>query len=574
MRGLLLSRGCGTVAATAINRVRRMPLRASLVFLGLAAAAAASAETTLLVDARIHTLDESRPLVEAMAWDAEGRLLALGEAEALREQYRGAREIALGGQTVVPGLIDAHGHLMNLGHALLRANLMGATSKAEIMERLKAHARDLPQGAWLLGRGWDQTLWPEAEFPTAADLDAHFPDRPVWLERVDGHAGWGNSLALAASKRELSGDWQPEGGRILRDAAGQPTGVFIDSAERFIVGEIPAPSAEVDALALERALAEAVKFGLTGVHDAGVSLKQLALYRRFADSGRLPLRIHAMANGDAEALDALCAMGHYRHPSGRLQMRTVKLYIDGALGSRGAALLADYSDEPGNRGLLFAEPPAFEKILRKAHDCGAQVAAHAIGDRGNRVVLDGMQRVLGEAAASDHRWRIEHAQVVALSDIPRFAQLGVIASMQPTHATSDMRWAQARLGEDRLAGAYAWRRMKESGAVLALGSDFPVEAVDPVLGLHAAATRQDARGWPEGGWIASQKLSLMEALRGFTLDAARAGFAETEVGSLEPGKRADFVVLSRPLEDLAPADILDLRVQSTWVDGERVYPAR
>jgi hypothetical protein len=223
---------------------------------------------------------------------------------------------------------------------------------------------------------------------------------------------------------------------------------------------------------------------------------------------------------------------------------------------------------------LFAEPPAFEKILRKAHDCGAQVAAHAIGDRGNRVVLDGMQRVLGEASASDHRWRIEHAQVVALSDIPRFAQLGVIASMQPTHATSDMRWAQARLGEDRLAGAYAWRRMKEAGALLALGSDFPVELVDPVLGLHAAATRQDARGWPEGGWIASQKLSLMEALRGFTLDAARAGFAETEVGSLEAGKRADFVVLSRALEDLAPADILDLRVQSTWIDGERVYPVR
>lgn len=551
-----------------------MSIRAPFLLLGLIAAGSAAAAPTLLVDARIHTLDPAAPQAEAMAWDEDGRLLALGTQAGLRERFRGAREVSLGGQTVVPGLIDAHGHLMNLGHALLRANLMGASSKAEIVERLRQHAQDLPPGAWLLGRGWDQTLWPEAEFPTAADLDAHFPDRPVWLERVDGHAGWGNSLALAASTRDLSGDWQPEGGRILRDDQGQATGVFIDSAEQFIVEAIPAPSEEVDALALERALAEAARFGLTGVHDAGVSLKQLALYRRFADSGRLPLRIHAMANGDAEALDALCAMGHYRHSSGRLQMRSVKLYIDGALGSRGAALLEDYSDEPGNRGLLFAEPPAFEKILAKAHACGVQVAAHAIGDRGNRVVLDGMQRVLGEKRGDDHRWRIEHAQVVALGDIPRFAQLGVIASMQPTHATSDMRWAQARLGEDRLAGAYAWRRMKEAGALLALGSDFPVEAVDPVLGLHAAATRQDARGWPEGGWIASQKLDLMEALRGFTLDAAHAGFAESEVGSLEVGKRADFVVLSRPLEDLAPASILDLKVESTWVDGVRVYPAR
>lgn len=551
-----------------------MSIRAPFLLLGLIAAGSAYAAPTLLVDARIHTLDPAAPQAEAMAWGEDGRLLALGTKVELRERFRGAREVSLGGQTVIPGLIDAHGHLMNLGHALLRANLMGASSKGEIVERLRQHAQDLPPGAWLLGRGWDQTLWPEAEFPTAADLDAHFPDRPVWLERVDGHAGWGNSLALAATTRDLSGDWQPDGGRILRDDQGQATGVFIDSAEQFIVEAIPAPSDEVDALALERALAESARFGLTGVHDAGVSLKQLALYRRFADSGRLPLRIHAMANGDAEALDALCAMGHYRHPSGRLQMRSVKLYIDGALGSRGAALLEDYSDEPGNRGLLFAEPPAFEKILAKAHACGVQVAAHAIGDRGNRVVLDGMQRVLGEARGDDHRWRIEHAQVVALGDVPRFAQLGVIASMQPTHATSDMRWAQARLGEDRLAGAYAWRRMKEAGALLALGSDFPVEAVDPVLGLHAAATRQDARGWPEGGWIASQKLDLMEALRGFTLDAARAGFAESEVGSLEVGKRADFVVLSRPLEDLAPASILELKVESTWVDGERVYPTR
>jgi hypothetical protein len=548
----------------------------ALVAIALAACLPVFAqEHTLLGAARIHTGSETVPIAEAMVWDADGRIVAVGVESELVRQFPRARRMDMGGQTVVPGLIDAHGHLMNLGHALLRANLVGAASKADIIERLQAHAADLPAGEWLLGRGWDQTLWPEAEFPTAADLDVHFPDRPVWLERVDGHATWGNSLALKSASRDLSGDWQPDGGRILRDADGKPTGVFIDAAETLVSGAIPAPSMDLDVLALERALAEAVKFGLTGVHDAGVSLRQLALYRRFADSGRLPIRVYAMANGDAEALDALCAMGLYRHPGGRLQMRTVKLYIDGALGSRGAALIEDYSDEPGNRGLLLTEPSAFERTLQKARDCGVQVAAHAIGDRGNRMVLDGFQRALGtDAGTADHRWRIEHAQVVNLADIPRFAQMGVIASMQPTHATSDMRWAQARLGKDRLAGAYAWRRMKDAGVALALGSDFPVEAVDPVLGLHAAATRQDARGWPEGGWLASQKLEVAEALRGFSLDAARAGFAEQEIGSLEVGKRADFVILSQALEGLAPPAVLNLRVQSTWVDGAQMYPAR
>jgi predicted amidohydrolase YtcJ len=538
----------------------------------LASTLASAQAQTILVDARILPRADAADTVEAMAWDGAGRILALGTADEIRGRFPAAQVIGVGGRTVVPGLIDAHGHLLNLGHALLRADLVGARSKAEVLDRLRAHAADLPADAWLLGRGWDQTLWPGGEFPTAADLDAQFPDRPVWLERIDGHAAWGNSAALAKATRALQGDWQPDGGRILRDAEGRPTGVFIDAAENLVSAAIPAPGEEEQAIALEKALAQAVRLGLTGVHDAGVSLKQLALYRRFADAGRLPLRIHAMADGDAAALDALCAMGHYRHPSGRLQMRTVKLYIDGALGSRGAALIEDYSDEPGNRGLLFSEPPDFERVLAKARECGVQVAAHAIGDRGNRVVLDAMQQVLGPAAKSDHRWRIEHAQVVDLDDLPRFAALGVIASMQPTHATSDMRWAKDRLGTERLAGAYAWRRFEDSGARLALGSDFPVESADPLLGLHAAATRQDARGWPEGGWLAEQRLTTAEALRGFTLDAAFAGFAESEVGSLEPGKRADFTVLSKSIDQLPPAQILEAQVEATYVDGKRVFP--
>lgn len=524
----------------------------------------------VLVNARIHTLDPAQPLATAMAWDAGGRIVAI--AQEAGDIPRGAtmQVIDAGGRDVVPGLIDAHGHLMNLGLALMRADLTGTTSKDDILVRLRAFAADLPDGAWLLGRGWDQNDWPQKEFPTAADLDAAFPDRPVWLERVDGHAGWGNSAALGAADTRLDGDWQPDGGRILR-TLGKPTGIFVDEAMKLVEGTIPPPGDAEYAEALERALATAVRFGLTGVHDAGVSLDQLRLYRQFADSGRLPLRIYAMADGDQQALAALCAMGRYRHAGGRLEMRAVKLYIDGALGSRGAAMLADYSDEPGHRGLLLTDPAAFEIAVRKAKGCGLQAASHAIGDRGNRLVLDTYARVLGDDAKSDHRWRVEHAQVIALDDIPRFAALGVIASMQPTHATSDMPWAQDRIGPNRIDGAYAWQRLLKSGARLALGSDFPVEQVDPMLGLHAAVTRADADGKPRGGWLADQRLSAAEALRGFTLDAAYAGFGEREVGSLEVGKRADFVLLSGDVL-AGPADALaGTRVLATYVDGVPVY---
>ena len=540
-----------------------------LLFLPLLAGAAGE---RVLVNARIHTMDPQRPLAQAMAWDADGVLLALGDA-GLAERHPQATRIDARGRSVVPGLIDAHAHLMGLGLALMRADLVGANSKLEVMERLRSFARELPPDAWLLGRGWDQNDWPEKAFPTAAELDAVFPDRPVWLERIDGHAGWANTAAMRAAGGDLSGEWQPDGGRILRDGDGRPVGIFVDTAMALVEQAVPAPGAALHAEALERALAEAVRHGLTGVHDAGVSLEQLALYRRLADAGRLPLRVYAMADGDAAALTALCAMGLYQHPSGRLAMRSVKLYADGALGSRGAALLADYSDEPGHRGLLVTEPDALRRAAEKARRCGVQVATHAIGDRGNRVVLDTYAAVLGQAAGSDHRWRIEHAQVVALEDIPRFATLGVVASMQPTHATSDMPWAQQRVGAERIRGAYAWQRFRDAGVRLALGSDFPVEQVDPMLGLYAAVTRQDATGAPAGGWLAGQRLTPEQALRGFTLDAAWAGFAEDRVGSLSPGKRADFVLLDRDPLAAEPAQLDEVRVLATYVDGQPVYQA-
>lgn len=523
---------------------------------------------------RIYTSDTEVPQAEAIAWDESGKLLAVGSADALEKQFPKARRISLPQATLVPGLIDAHGHVMGLGWSLLQANLAGTGSKQEILAKLREFEKTLAPGAWLTGSGWDQNDWPEKAFPTVADLDAAFPDRPVWLERIDGHAGWANSAALkiAAQKEPklLSPDWHPDGGRIER-ANGKPSGVLVDGAMYLVSGAIPAPDDATRERALSAALDAAVRNGLTGVHDMGVSREDLALMRRFADAGKLPLRIDAYADGDGKALADLCEHGLYRHPGGRLEMRGVKLYADGALGSRGAALLEDYSDDHGNRGLLLTEPAALEAAMRKAKRCDVQVATHAIGDRGNRIVIDAYEKVLGAQARSDHRWRIEHSQVVSLDDIPRFAQLGVIASMQPTHATSDMPWAEERLGGQRILGAYAWQRFLASGAKLALGSDFPVESVDPRLGLYAAVNRQDRAGQPPGGWKPDQKLSLVEALRGFTADAAFAGGDEGSVGRLVPGLRADFVVLKHDPFGVPEAELDELQIESTWVDGKAVY---
>ena len=537
---------------------------------------ALAAEVTVLSAARIHTMDAAQPQAEAMAFDADGRILALGERETLLANYPDAQSLDVGDATVVPGLIDAHGHVAGLGLTQMRADLVGATSKDDVLARLRAFAADLPEGAWLLGRGWDQNDWPERTFPTAADLDVAFPDRPVWLTRVDGHAGWANTAAMGAVDQDTrarltQGDWQPDGGRIVRDAQGRATGIFVDGAMALLDSAMP----EMDAATAQRTLAlgmqMAVEHGLTGVHDAGVSLQQLRGYQALADRGEMPLRVYAMADGDSAALAWLCENGVYAHPGGRLQMRAVKLYIDGALGSRGAAMTEDYSDDAGNRGLLLMSPEQMVEVAARAKDCGVQVATHAIGDRGNKVVLDAYEQVLGDDSASDHRWRIEHAQILTGADIPRFAQLGVIASMQPTHATSDMPWAADRVGSERIQWAYAWRKLRDAGGRLALGSDFPVESVDPRLGLYAAATRTDAKGSPVGGWMPQEKLTGWEALRGFTVDAAWAGFDEGETGHLAVGRRADFVVLGQDPLAVDPAQLDELDVLATYVDGEAVY---
>lgn len=551
----------------------------AVLFAGSVFAPAYASDVQLLTAKRIHTSDPQHPAATAMAWDTAGRLLAVGDAKDLAARYPDAHRIDAGNATVIPGLIDAHGHVMGLGMSLMQADLVGATSKDEVMERLRAFEKTLAPGDWLLGRGWDQNDWPQTAFPAAADLDAVFPERPVWLTRVDGHAGWANTAALRAlaaspAGKVMLGSGKIDGGKVIADGNGKPSGVLVDGAMEPMNAVLPEAGAAHQEQALGRALALLASVGLTGVHDMGVSRQTLALYKQFADAGRLTLRIDAYADGDNEALADLCKGGLYRHAGGRLEMHGVKLYIDGALGSRGASLLADYSDEPGNRGLLVTGPDAFEEIVNKAKRCSVQVATHAIGDRGNRLVLDTYERVLGDAAKTDIRWRVEHAQIVAPEDLGRFAELGVIASMQPIHATSDMPWAHERVGEVRLAGAYAWRDLLDTGAHLAFGSDFPVESPDPRLGLYAAVTRQDRDGHPPGGWLPTQRMTAAEALRGFTADAAWAGFDESQVGRLVPGLHADFVILAADPLTVSASEIDDLKIHSTWVDGKAVYEAK
>lgn len=529
--------------------------------------------TTVLVNAKVHTMNQWHPNATAMAWDDSGKLLAVGETADIVKRYPDARSVDAQGAAVVPGLIDAHGHMLDLGRSLVLADLVGATSLTDAMSRLKAYAAKHPGDGWLVGGGWDQNDWPEEHFPTAADLDKAFPNRPVYLDRIDGHAAWVNSAAMKQAKMNLDGDWQPEGGHIVR-VKGKATGILVDGAAGLVAQAIPALTMAQKRAAYKAAMDKVVSVGLTGVGDASISLANFKVLQAMGEDGEIPLRLYEFAH-DQPALDWLCSEdGRWQDPSGHLQMRTVKLFMDGALGSRGAALLEDYSDDPGNRGFYTTSPKDYLAAVKQAHGCGIQVATHAIGDRGNRHVLDVYEKVLGaEATTTDHRWRVEHAQILEVSDIPRFARLHLIASMQPTHATSDMPWAEKRLGKSRLKGAYAWQRFIHAGVPLAFGSDFPVERANPMLGLYAAVTRQDLKGQPPGGWLPGQRVSRQQALAGFTTGAAYAQFMENEVGMLKPGMKADFVILDGDPMTVPVRQIADIKPLSTWVDGKAVYRA-
>jgi len=541
---------------------------------------AQAAPDLVLVNARIYTVDNAHPRATALAIRG-GRVLFVGsDAEARALSGGSSQVIDLHGATVLPGFTDAHAHLLGLGNLLQRVNLAGSASYDEVIARVKTWAKDVKPGEWIQGRGWDQNRWPTKEFPTHEALSRAFPENPVVLDRVDGHASLANASAMrAAGVTAATPD--PAGGRIVRLPSGELSGVFVDNAKALINRAIPAPTRENTRKAILAAIAEANKWGLTGVHDAGESAETVGIFEELARAGNYDLRNYVMLSDPGEPGSAEARRNPYiqRGPQsalydGHLWIRAIKLYADGALGSRGAALLAPYSDEPGNVGLLVSKPEHIEGWAELALQRGFQVNVHAIGDRGNRVVLDAFETALRKYPKADHRFRIEHAQVLSQQDIPRFARLGVIPSMQATHQTSDMRWAEARVGPERIRGAYAWRSLLNTGVVIPNGTDFPVEEVNPLLTFHAAVTRQDPTSWPAGGWFPEQKMTRQEALRSMTIWPAYAGFQESMLGSLTPGKYADFVVLDRDIMEVPDTEILSARVVSTWIGGKRVYEAK
>lgn len=474
------------------------------------------------------------------------------------------------GKTLIPGLIDAHGHILSYGLSLLRADLVNSSSEQDAINKTLAYAKANAGLTWIQGRGWNQTQWPSNAFPSAKSLDKAFPDQPVWLKRVDGHAGWANSKAMALAgitKATLS----PEGGDIIRDENGEPTGVFIDNAMALIDNGIAPLTMKQQKQVLVKAMDSLASYGLTSVHDAGIDSNNITAFKELSQAGEMSIRINAMLYLPSNNWQQTLAAGQYQSNDDMFTFNSVKIQADGALGSRGAALIEDYSDHPGHKGLLLNTPKEFEYLVKTAMQQGFQVNSHAIGDNANKLVLDTYEKQIKASKSKQLRHRVEHAQVLRLADIPRFAELDIIASMQATHATSDKNMAQDRLGKERILGAYAWRKLLNANAVIAAGSDFPVESPNPFYGLHASITRQDHNNSPQGGWFAEEKMTPLEAFRSFTVDAAYSGHQEKIIGSLATGKKADFVLLEQNLFEMPEQDIWQMAVEKTWVNGKLVY---
>jgi predicted amidohydrolase YtcJ len=554
---------------------RRMHLKsfaaAALALLLFAAGGVAARADVLVDNVNGYTIDKDGRLVRfaALLVGDDGKVEQLygrGERKPDHPRFRFDGK----GRTLVPGLIDAHGHVMELGLGALQLDLSDTHSLAEAQARIRAYAAANPTPLWIVGRGWNQESWSLGRFPTAAELDAAVADRPVWLSRVDGHAAWANSAALREAKVDARTP-SPAGGRIEK-TAGKPSGIFVDSAQQLIDKVVPPPLPLVRDQALAKAQQILLGFGVTATADMGTNLEDWLVMRRAGDAGLLKVRIMSYGLG----VDSALAIGGTRPTpwlyGDRLRLVGVKLYADGALGSRGAWLKAPYKDKPDQRGLPFHSDTEIRNLMSRAAMDNFQVAVHAIGDAANAQILGAIEE-LADTYKGDRRWRIEHAQIVDPADLPRFGRNGIVASMQPTHETSDWRMAEARMGAERLGGAYAWRSMIANGAPLAFGSDYPVESPNPFPGLAAAISRQDAQGQPAGGWQPEQRLTLEQALAAFTRTAAYAGFAEDRLGSLERGHYADFVFLDRDIfAGATPQQIRETKVVETWMNGARVWP--
>ena len=542
----------------------RVPMKTSLIALTALLAASPATADTLVDHANIVQVGADGKLQHftGVLIGDDGRVKRLLRGEKMK--LANTKVVDAGGRTMLPGLIDAHGHVMGLGFAALQLDLTGSKSLAELQQRLAAYARANPGGGWIRGGGWNQEMWADKKFPTSADLDAVVSDRPVWLDRVDGHAAVGNKAALAAAGITAATP-SPADGRI-------ENGLFVDRAMGLVESKIPAPSDAMLDAALAKAQQAMLSNGLTGAADMGTDAGGWAAMNRAGVAGTLKVRIMSYASGipGMKAINGGKPSGWLY--DGRLRVAGVKLYADGALGSRGAWLKAPYSDKPETRGLRFMTDA---EMLAKANEAAAngyQVATHAIGDAANAQVI-GTYEQLTKRFGAARRWRIEHLQIADPADLKRLKPAGIIASMQPTHQTSDRTMAEARLGAARLKGAYAWRTIEKMDVRLAFGSDFPVESPNPFPGLSAAISRQDPSGHPPGGWRPEERVSFATALGGFTRGAAYAGFAEQQIGSLDPGHYADFIIVDRDVEKVDQKALAATKVLETWVAGKKMFSA-
>jgi predicted amidohydrolase YtcJ len=540
------------------------------LFLATLSPAIAIAKTTLITNIQGYTINgQNLESFSAIAFTDD----KIDKIYSAKDALPSSNKITIidgEGKTLIPGLIDSHGHILSYGLSLLRADLVNTISEQDAINKTLDYAKNNTGLTWIQGRGWNQTQWPSNAFPTAESLDKHFPDQPVWLERVDGHAGWANSTAMAMAgitKDTVS----PDGGEIIKDKNGMPTGVFIDNAMALINSSIAPLTIKQQKQVLVKAMDSLASFGLTSVHDAGIDTDNLNAFKALSQENAMSIRVNAMLYLPSPNWQQTLASGQYRSKDDMFTFNSVKIQADGALGSRGAALIEDYSDHAGHKGLLLNTPKEFENLVDTSMRLGFQVNSHAIGDHANKLVLDTYEKYIKATKTGALRHRVEHAQVLRIEDIPRFAELDVIAAMQATHATSDKNMAQDRLGPDRILGAYAWRKLLDANAVIAAGSDFPVESPNPFFGLHASITRQDHKNSPQGGWFADEKMTPLESFKSFTLDAAYSGHQENIIGSLAKGKKADFILLDKNLFTIPEQDIWTIKVDKTWVNGKLVY---
>lgn len=532
-----------------------------------------SSADLVLVNGTVYTLDEERPKAQAVA--VIGNRIAVVGVNGDVEPFIGpdTRVIDLEGQTVVPGLKESHGHLMGIGYARMTVNLVGISGYDELIERVLAAADGIGEGEWITGRGWHEEKWTDRSsltvrgFMTHHKLSEAVPDIPVYLRRADGHAGFANARAMELMGLDRATQ-SPEGGDIIRDEEGNPTGVLVDKAMGLV--HVPPFTDNQQRHALELGIQECLSNGITMFDDAGVGLDGIELYREYAGQDKLDMRVYVMAS-NLSTMRALKKPS--AHPGGFLTIRAVKMYGDGALGSRGAWLLEPYEDDPGNSGFFTTPPDSIYEAARFGLEHGWQVCTHAIGDRGNRMMLDMYEKAMKEFPhVKDHRFRDEHTQILDEADIPRFARLGVIASMQGIHATSDLPWAPDRLGHARtVEGGYVWQKLLKEGVKIVNGTDAPVEDISPIASFYASVTRELPDGTPEGGMFGDQRMSRQEALKSYTLDAAYGSFHEDVLGSIENGKLADFTVLSKDIMTVPENEILDTEVVYTIVDGKVRY---